>query len=600
MSSGTISPDTIRELEAWADEECARWAPVNRSFFDDFSRQANKKLSVYVFDIAAGEVTFRQKPIEDPSLHRRAQVYDTFLRSLAAKLAIRAPITLILDVEDECRDVHEAPVMSFQRRIGSPNLLLPDIDCLGTSFYTGSFWALPDRTPFKDKLNHAIFVGSTTGTPSISERHVREGLLPRLRAARFFRDNPHVTFLLPGIVQCENQAVEALLREEGFGTSQVSWDAQLRNKFLISMDGNGATLSRVHVALASNSALIKYASPHEAFYFQRLVDGEHYISVEKDADILDVMVGDPMRFAPVAQAGRRFAETYLTRATVEVYAARLLTNYASIVQRNVTQFKGVGVSSIERSIASTNDISKGVPNMKASDAIVAIAGGLIEPPSGQVYTQFIADICRRRFAKRYLEIGVQSGANLAAINVDAAIAIDPSFSISTNLAAGKKSLELYQMTSDEYFATVPTKNIDLAFLDGMHNFEYLLRDFMNAEKTCNKTGLIMLHDCLPFFVDMIVRDDNGGAWTGDVWKVVQILEKYRPDLTIHIADCAPTGLVCIANLDPASRSLQERYDEIVEEFLAAPNDEDALVAFYDGRKIYRSDNVMALLGHSLL
>ena len=594
MSAGTISPDTIHELEAWADEECSRWAPVNTSFFDDFSHEANKLLSVYVFDLATGEVTFRQKSIETPPLRRRAQVYEAFLKTLAAKLAPRAPITLILDVEDECRDFPEVPVMSFQRRIGSPNLLLPDIDCLGTSFYAGPHWALPDVLPFQDKLNEAIFVGSTTGVPSVSERHVREGSLPRLRAARFFRDKPNVTFLLPGVVQCETKAVEDLLRAEGFGTRHVPWHEQLRYKFLISMDGNGATLSRVHVALASNSALIKYTSPNEAFYFRYLVAGEHYISVERDAEILDVVAGNPMRFASVAQAGRRFADTYLTREMVEVYATRMLAAYASIVSRNGSH------SSSERSAALAIGISKGGSFMKVSDAIVARAGGLIDPPSGKVYTQFIADICRRRFAKRYLEIGVQTGANMAAITVDEAIAVDPSFAISTNLAAGKKTLKLYQMTSDEYFAAAPTKNIDVAFLDGMHNFEYLLRDFMNAEKVCNSSGLIMLHDCLPFFVDMITRDDNGGAWTGDVWKVVRILEKYRPDLTIHIADCAPTGLVCIANLDPTSRSLQIRYDEIVEEYLQAPNDENALVSFYDGRAIFRSEDVMALLGHTLL
>ncbi len=41
------------------------------------------------------------------------------------------------------------------------------------------------------------------------------------------------------------------------------------------------------------------------------------------------------------------------------------------------------------------------------------------------------------------------------------------------------------------------KPISMAFLDGMHHFEYLLRDFINTEKHCSSNSVILLHDCLP-------------------------------------------------------------------------------------------------------
>ena len=41
------------------------------------------------------------------------------------------------------------------------------------------------------------------------------------------------------------------------------------------------------------------------------------------------------------------------------------------------------------------------------------------------------------------------------------------------------------------------KGPDIAFLDGMHRAEYLLRDFMNTERFSHERTLILLHDCLP-------------------------------------------------------------------------------------------------------
>jgi hypothetical protein len=55
-------------------------------------------------------------------------------------------------------------------------------------------------------------------------------------------------------------------------------------------------------------------------------------------------------------------------------------------------------------------------------------------------------------------------------------------------------------------------------------------------------------------------------WAGDVWKVLAILRRYRPDLTITTFDAAPTGLVAVSNLDPESTVLAEHYTALVEEF----------------------------------
>ncbi len=32
-------------------------------------------------------------------------------------------------------------------------------------------------------------------------------------------------------------------------------------------------------------------------------------------------------------------------------------------------------------------------------------------------------------------------------------------------------------------------------------------------------------------------------WTGDVWKLIPILQRYRPDLQLTLFDAPPSGLV---------------------------------------------------------
>ncbi len=222
------------------------------------------------------------------------------------------------------------------------------------------------------------------------------------------------------------------------------------------------------------------------------------------------------------------------------------------------------------------------------------------PPffAGTLYTDFLADLCRQRESRVYLEIGVQTGQNLAAIKVDMAIGIDPGFILSVDPTVGKRKLALHRLSSDAFFAREAASHVDLAFLDGMHLFEFLLRDFYNVEAASGRNGLITMHDCMPLDDRMIARTDVG-IWTGDVWKVVMILERYRPDLRVLCVDCAPTGLVCVSNLDPTSTVLRDRYCEIVDEFAAMPNDKEALEAFYQDRRIVSAAEVTSDFRQSL-
>lgn len=194
-------------------------------------------------------------------------------------------------------------------------------------------------------------------------------------------------------------------------------------------------------------------------------------------------------------------------------------------------------------------------------------------PQGMNYRRFLSQLHGECLFDWYLEVGCRSGESFAPVR-SRTIAVDPFFRAEINIIGKKPALHVFQQTSDDFFASGFLARNDirlgLAFLDGMHLFEFLLRDLINTEAQMDPKGVIMLHDCVPYGQKMTRRDlDNlpDGAWTGDVWKLIPILQHWRPDLTITVLDCQPTGLVCVSGLDPKSRVLAENYDRIVAEFV---------------------------------
>ena len=203
---------------------------------------------------------------------------------------------------------------------------------------------------------------------------------------------------------------------------------------------------------------------------------------------------------------------------------------------------------------------------------------------GVHYLDFLVALEKALDASLYLEVGTESGASLRRISC-ASIAIDPHFNLSADSVGSKPACHFFQMSSDAFFKKINFERlfddrVSLAFLDGMHRFEFLLRDFMNTEKLCERGSAIVMHDCFPINLEMALRvwipaDDRQSPrrdvanwWTGDVWKLLPILRKYRPDVQMIRVDCPPTGLLICTNLDPASRVLEEKYFEILAEFSA--------------------------------
>jgi len=186
------------------------------------------------------------------------------------------------------------------------------------------------------------------------------------------------------------------------------------------------------------------------------------------------------------------------------------------------------------------------------------------PRQGQrPYLDVLRDIHSIVSPRTYLEIGVRKGASLRLSQAEVTIGIDPA----PDTGPLPDTVALYRCTSDDFFFFRPQsdvkRRIDLAFIDGMHLAEFVLRDFMNVERQMSPSGVIVVDDVLPTDAVQARRTRETQAWTGDVWRFVELLGDVRPDLKLTLLDTAPTGLLLISRLNPRSVVLWREYNPLM-------------------------------------
>ena len=170
----------------------------------------------------------------------------------------------------------------------------------------------------------------------------------------------------------------------------------------------------------------------------------------------------------------------------------------------------------------------------------------------------------------YFEIGVAGGQSLCfARPPTRVIGVGPKPTLE---AALKTETHIFCETSDEFFDSskletlLAGRPIDLGFVTAVGTFQQLLKDFIHTEAHCGPRSVVLLHNTLPLPGTSQGADRLGKSATCDVWKTVVCLKHFRPDLDIFTIAAPWTGLTIVTGLDPASRLLTTKFDEVVSRF----------------------------------
>lgn len=173
-----------------------------------------------------------------------------------------------------------------------------------------------------------------------------------------------------------------------------------------------------------------------------------------------------------------------------------------------------------------------------------------------------------------IEIGVFDGQSIARVRPPTlAIGIDPNPRLAFTLSV---ETHIFTETSDAFFgrggpdALLAGRPLGVGFIDGLHLYEQVLKDFINLERYCGSRSVILFHDTAPLDEATQNRACDTQFHTGDVWKIIPCLKHYRPDLDVFTIATPWTGLSVVIGLDPTSRVLADNYEEAVARFIDKP------------------------------
>lgn len=163
--------------------------------------------------------------------------------------------------------------------------------------------------------------------------------------------------------------------------------------------------------------------------------------------------------------------------------------------------------------------------------------------SGYNKVYIIQDAVNLLNAKTYLEIGVHEGSVFKQVIADSLtckIAVDPIRHEKMNNLQSNE--HFFQKTSDDFFLDdaqiiLKDQSIDIAFIDGLHEFNQVIRDFYNVEKYMSDDGIIIIHDCNPLKEINQIDRPQDQVWNGDVWKLPFYIISKRSDLHFKTLNC---------------------------------------------------------------
>ncbi|KQT46816.1 hypothetical protein ASG52_14040 [Methylobacterium sp. Leaf456] len=180
---------------------------------------------------------------------------------------------------------------------------------------------------------------------------------------------------------------------------------------------------------------------------------------------------------------------------------------------------------------------------------------------------------------RYLEVGVEEGLTFKEIEADWRIGVVPHPHFEDDSFLGE-NFQIFRMPSDQYFADAVEIGLpfDVAFIDGLHTAEQTLRDFTNVLNFTKNDAVILIDDirpanwveALPLDLWVKVRPLAEGTytgWTGDVFKLLYLIETFFPSIELRIPAEDPNLVICWKRTK--SRPLAKPFAARLEEVAAA-------------------------------
>jgi hypothetical protein len=185
--------------------------------------------------------------------------------------------------------------------------------------------------PWEKKISKILWRGSLTGSVANNDLLGSE----RLRFLHHAQELDFVDIGLTGYTQHHDpQLLQKVAELYPLKNSVSPGDAQAY-KYLIDIDGNSCSYSRMAWILFSNSTLFKHASDNIQWYYDDLQPYVHYVPVAQDFSDLQTQFEwsetHPAEAREIAENGRMFAKKTFTEHNILQATADALAQYQKLV-----------------------------------------------------------------------------------------------------------------------------------------------------------------------------------------------------------------------------------------------------------------------------
>lgn len=217
----------------------------------------------------------------------RLQSIKRILQSLCHRKLLK-DAQFLITMHDSVSFESAGPIFTFAKSSKLQTAVaFPDFEaCMSYHLLKKEVEAVCNSLSYEEKKESAFWRGSSSGGVSTVDNWKS---FPRSILCLTSKKHPHlIDAKFTNLIQIQDPLVYQEIRKHRLIGSNASKKKHLEYKYLIDVDGNSCTYSRMYWILLSNSVCLKQITQEEQWYYSGLDPYKHYIPLKHDlSDLLE-------------------------------------------------------------------------------------------------------------------------------------------------------------------------------------------------------------------------------------------------------------------------------------------------------------------------
>jgi len=250
----------------------------------------------------------------------------------------------IIDFVDEVKDEPYWPLMSFSSVSDLVDnehvILMPDFEAAnGYKPLFGHIDYVIDNFPWSSKVAKMFFRGSATGSnPEITNIYD----VPRIKFLELTKNMSFVDAGLSSYTEWQwNPEVLKEVKKKFPLKNFIKPDASLHYKYMLDINGNSCSLSRMAWILYSNSLLMKQQSNKVQWYYHKLLPYVHYLPIAEDFSNIEQQYAwaesHQAEVVAMTRNANQFATQVFSEAAVDLATIDAFKRYKRLISKRRTK-----------------------------------------------------------------------------------------------------------------------------------------------------------------------------------------------------------------------------------------------------------------------